>query len=186
MCAHSCFNYTLSSLVLWTTLEYELVDANRVCPDIKKVGVGPATRSVVATCIETKCNLYLYWGTVLQLFFSNNITAVFVPAVCHTHVPAALIIFHLHWLYSTCTDYIPATVSCVVIKCIYIHCRHSASCVVIKCTCIHCKHTASEESQSRLGHTRWLCLVCVGPLVASVKLHVQKYTHLSICNHTRH
>ena len=31
-------------------LEYELVDANRVCPGIHKVRVGPATRSVVATC----------------------------------------------------------------------------------------------------------------------------------------
>jgi len=27
------YNYT-SSLALWTTLEYELVDANRVCPGI--------------------------------------------------------------------------------------------------------------------------------------------------------
>jgi len=30
-------------------LEHELVDANRVCPGIQKVRVGPATRSAVAT-----------------------------------------------------------------------------------------------------------------------------------------
>ena len=30
--------------------EYELVDANRVCPGIHKVRGGPATRSAVATC----------------------------------------------------------------------------------------------------------------------------------------
>jgi len=31
-------------------LEYKLVDANRVCPGIHKVRVGPDTSSVVATC----------------------------------------------------------------------------------------------------------------------------------------
>jgi len=30
---------------LWTSLEYELVDGNRVCPGIHKVRVGPATGS---------------------------------------------------------------------------------------------------------------------------------------------
>ena len=30
-------------------LEYELVDANGVCPGIQKVRVEPATRSAVAT-----------------------------------------------------------------------------------------------------------------------------------------
>jgi len=33
------------------TLEYELVDTNRVCSGIQKVRVGPATRSAVATRI---------------------------------------------------------------------------------------------------------------------------------------
>ena len=41
----------MSSLTLWTTLEYELVDANGVCQSIQKVGVESATRSAVATCI---------------------------------------------------------------------------------------------------------------------------------------
>jgi len=31
-------------------LEYELVDADRVCPGIHKVRLGLATRSAVATC----------------------------------------------------------------------------------------------------------------------------------------
>jgi len=30
-------------------LEYEMVDANRVCPGIQKFRVGPATRSAVDT-----------------------------------------------------------------------------------------------------------------------------------------
>jgi len=34
---------------LQSRLEYELVGANNVCPDIHKVRVRPATRSVVAT-----------------------------------------------------------------------------------------------------------------------------------------
>jgi len=33
-------------------LEYEVVDANRVCPGIQKVRVEPATKSVVATCYK--------------------------------------------------------------------------------------------------------------------------------------
>ena len=41
----AAYNYT-SSLALWTTLVYELVDANR---GIQKVRVEPATRSAVAT-----------------------------------------------------------------------------------------------------------------------------------------
>ena len=45
----TAYNYT-SSLALWTTLEYELVDANGVCQGIQKVRVEPATRSAVATC----------------------------------------------------------------------------------------------------------------------------------------
>ena len=51
---HTCslklagYNCT-SSLVLRTTLEYELVDANGVCQGIQKVRVEPATRSAVAT-----------------------------------------------------------------------------------------------------------------------------------------
>ena len=44
----TAYNYT-STLALWTALEYELVDANRVCQGIQKVRVGPATRSAVAT-----------------------------------------------------------------------------------------------------------------------------------------
>jgi len=32
------------------TLEYELVDANGVCPGIQKVRVDTATQSAVATC----------------------------------------------------------------------------------------------------------------------------------------
>ena len=42
------YNYT-SSLALWTTIEYELVDANWVCQGIQKVRVEPATRSAVVT-----------------------------------------------------------------------------------------------------------------------------------------
>ena len=42
----AAYNYTTSSLVLSTTPEYELVDANR---GIQKVRVEPATRSAVAT-----------------------------------------------------------------------------------------------------------------------------------------
>jgi len=34
----------------WNKAEYEFVDVNRVCPGVHKVRVGPATRSVVATC----------------------------------------------------------------------------------------------------------------------------------------
>ena len=45
----AAYNYT-SSLVLRTTLQYELVDANEVCQSIQKVRVEPATRSAVATC----------------------------------------------------------------------------------------------------------------------------------------
>ena len=41
----AAYNYT-SSLALWTTLEYELVDANG---GIQKVRVEPATRSAIAT-----------------------------------------------------------------------------------------------------------------------------------------
>ena len=47
--------YIIQRASLWTSLEYELVDANRVCPGIHNVRVGPATRSVVATC-STKWN----------------------------------------------------------------------------------------------------------------------------------
>ena len=49
----AAYNYT-SSLVLRTTLEYELVDANRVCQGIQKIIVEPATRSVVATWLLQK------------------------------------------------------------------------------------------------------------------------------------
>jgi len=34
------------------TLEYELVDANEVCPGIQKVRVEPTTRSAVATLTD--------------------------------------------------------------------------------------------------------------------------------------
>ena len=44
------YNYT-SSLALWTTLEYELVDANG---GIQEARVEPATRSAVATCCRSK------------------------------------------------------------------------------------------------------------------------------------
>jgi len=40
----------MSSLALWTTLEYELMDANG---GIQKARVEPATRSAVATCNVT-------------------------------------------------------------------------------------------------------------------------------------
>ena len=46
----AAYNYT-RSLELWTTLECELMDANG---GIRKVRVGPATRSAVATCIIRK------------------------------------------------------------------------------------------------------------------------------------
>jgi len=44
------YNYT-SSLVLWTVLDYELVDANE---GFQKVRVEPATRSAVATWTTVK------------------------------------------------------------------------------------------------------------------------------------
>ena len=49
----AAFNYT-SRLVLWTTLEYKLVDVNGVCQRIQKVRVEPATRSAVATWSSNK------------------------------------------------------------------------------------------------------------------------------------
>ena len=50
------YNYT-SSLALWTTLEYKLVDANGVCQDIQKVRVEPATRSAFVTWRRRKKKL---------------------------------------------------------------------------------------------------------------------------------
>jgi len=50
-----CINWNdpqVSCLTLWTMLEYELVDANRVYQGIQKVRVEPATRSVVATWLH--------------------------------------------------------------------------------------------------------------------------------------
>ena len=55
----AAYNYT-SSLALWTMLEYELVDANRVCQGIQKVRVEPATRSAVATCNYIEVNT-IWW-----------------------------------------------------------------------------------------------------------------------------
>ena len=37
-------------------VEYELVDAERVCPGIRKVRVGPTPRSAVATCYTNRFN----------------------------------------------------------------------------------------------------------------------------------
>ena len=48
-CKLAAYNYT-SSLMLWMTLEYDLLDANGDCQSIQKVRVEPATRSAVATC----------------------------------------------------------------------------------------------------------------------------------------
>jgi len=45
----AAYDYT-SSLAISTTLDYELVYANKVCQGIQKVRVEPATRSAVATC----------------------------------------------------------------------------------------------------------------------------------------
>ena len=45
----------LSSLVLWTMLEYELVDANSL-PRYPKDRVGPATRSAVAIVQNKNCS----------------------------------------------------------------------------------------------------------------------------------
>jgi len=42
-------NYTI--LALRTTLEYELVDANRVCQGIQNVRLEPATRCAVDTFV---------------------------------------------------------------------------------------------------------------------------------------
>ena len=41
---------------LWMRHEYELVDANRVCPGIQKVRVGLATRNLVAIRTHTNNN----------------------------------------------------------------------------------------------------------------------------------
>ena len=56
----AAYNNT-SSLALWKTLEYKLVDANG---GIQKVRVEPATRSAVATCIKDQ----FYLQVVLLLF----------------------------------------------------------------------------------------------------------------------
>ena len=48
----------MNSLALWTTIEYELVDANR---GIQKVRVGHVTRSGVATCHNIILLLLLLW-----------------------------------------------------------------------------------------------------------------------------
>jgi len=50
------YNY-MSSLALWTMLEYKQVDANG---GIQKVRVEPATGSVVATCNQMK--LMWFWA----------------------------------------------------------------------------------------------------------------------------
>ena len=60
-CKLAAYNYT-SSLVLWATLEYELVDANEIFQGIQEVREEPATRSAVATWtkvtqnVDTNCN----------------------------------------------------------------------------------------------------------------------------------
>ena len=70
------YNYTIG-LALWTTLEYELVDANGVCPGIQKVRVEPAARSAVATWIlmrPTWCSslsVYIYMYAVIYCIRSN-------------------------------------------------------------------------------------------------------------------
>jgi len=50
-------NYCYFKAALWTTLEYELVDANG---SIQKVRVGPATRNA-------GCHLYDMWNNWLQV-----------------------------------------------------------------------------------------------------------------------
>ena len=67
-CKLAAYNY-ISSLTLWTTLEYELVDANGVCQGIQKVRLEPATRSAVATLsgstfLESDCvSEGIFWGS---------------------------------------------------------------------------------------------------------------------------
>jgi len=73
--AATYIHYTSS---LGTRLEYELVDAHRVCPGIHKVRVGPATRSTVATCSnENSLELHQISGyplhhVMLNAFFKSN------------------------------------------------------------------------------------------------------------------
>ena len=59
---------------LWKRLEYErkLVDANRACPGIHKVSVGPATRSAVATWKKNKkYTLVTFWFGTFTISFST-------------------------------------------------------------------------------------------------------------------
>ena len=60
-----------SRLSLWTTLEYELVNANR---GIQKVRVEPATRSAVATWID-KNTIKKTSSQLLRLSWHNYIVA---------------------------------------------------------------------------------------------------------------
>ena len=67
-------------------LEYELVDANRVCPGIYiyKIRVGPVTRSAVATCDNTKESLKISKTVNVQAFVTmyHSPSIVSWPTVC--------------------------------------------------------------------------------------------------------
>ena len=73
-------------------LEYELLDANRVCQGIQKVRVEPATRSAVATCTTYKKSLEN--GNLITVFQTLKWgTWALRPLIRHNH----LMLFMIAW-----------------------------------------------------------------------------------------
>ena len=70
-----------SSLALWTTREYELVDANEVCQGIQKVRVEPTTRSAVATCKIKENYKFHWWNKVL--YYYKMIMCIIIHSTQH-------------------------------------------------------------------------------------------------------
>ena len=68
ICEQKSLNLWQHMGILCTRLEYDLVNANRVCPGIHKIGVRSAARSAVTTLgfvennsKESMCVLYYYY-----------------------------------------------------------------------------------------------------------------------------
>ena len=82
----AAYNYT-SSLALWTTLEYELVDANK---GIQQVRVEPATRSAVATW-DNITFIWVWFNTTWEVTLDcHNIPfSLTMHTLTHTHRLAA-------------------------------------------------------------------------------------------------
>ena len=88
----SPYNYR-SSLALWTTLEYELVDANGVCQGIQKVRVEPATRSVVAnkkSILKDPAHWSRWWRS------TNDVRHIPHSSLWPTKVPVHALQKHSH------------------------------------------------------------------------------------------